>query len=84
MPLGIKKSAGLQRLMDVLHIGREELLACGDAHNDLPMMELAGLSVAMENAYDNVKAAADYITRSNNDDGVAYAIQKFVLDEQRV
>lgn len=80
MPLGIKKSAGLQMLMDILHIDRTELIACGDANNDLPMMELAGLSVAVENAYDNVKAAADFITKSNNDDGVAYAVKKFVLD----
>lgn len=80
MPLGIKKSAGLQKLMDVLGIDRSELIACGDANNDLPMMEIAGLSVAMENAYENVKQVADYVTKSNNDDGVAYAIKKFVLD----
>lgn len=80
MPLGIKKSAGLQKLMDVLGIDRSELIACGDANNDLPMMEIAGLSVAMENAYENVKQAADFVSRSNNDDGVAYAIKKFVLD----
>lgn len=82
MPLGIKKSAGLQRLMDYLNIKKEELMACGDANNDLPMMELAGFSVAVSNAYESVKSAADYITKSNNEDGVAYAVRKFFLNQQ--
>lgn len=80
MPRNIRKSTGLQKLMDHLGIEASEMMACGDAHNDLPMMEMAGLSVAMENAYDNVKAVADFITKSNNEDGVAYAVKKFVLD----
>lgn len=80
MPLGITKAAGLQKLMRCLGVDREALMACGDANNDLPMMKLAGLSVAMGNAYENVKQAAHFITKSNNDDGVAYAIEKFVLD----
>lgn len=79
MPLGINKAAGLQKLMRYLGVDREELIACGDANNDLPMMNIAGLSIAMGNAYENVKQAADFITKSNNDDGVAYAIMKFVL-----
>ena len=79
MPLGINKAAGLQKLMRHLRVDRKELIACGDANNDLPMMNIAGLSIAMGNAYENVKQAADFITKSNNDDGVAYAIQRFVL-----
>lgn len=80
MPRNIRKSTGLQRLMDHLGIQAAELMACGDAHNDLPMMEMAGLSVAMENAYENVKKAAHFITKSNNEEGVAYAVEKFVLN----
>ena len=81
MPLGIKKSAGLQRLMQVLHISPSELIAFGDANNDLPMLELAGFGVAMGNASNEVKKAADYVSKSNNEDGVAWAVQKFVLDD---
>ena len=80
MPLGINKAAGLEKLMRKLGVDRKAMMACGDANNDLPMMRLAGLSVAMGNAYENVKQAADFITKSNNDDGVAYAIERFVLD----
>lgn len=79
MPLGITKSTGLGILLRHLGVDREHLMACGDANNDLPMLKLAGLSVAMGNAYENVKQIADFITKSNNEDGVAYAIERFVL-----
>ena len=52
----------------------------GDQANDLPMIEYAGLGVAMANAVDAVKAAADYITLSNEEDGVADAIEIFVFE----
>jgi len=76
---GIEKSAALKVLVSHLDITREQLAACGDGLNDLSMLKYAGYSVAMENAYDEVKRIADYITLSNDDDGVAHFIEKFIL-----
>ena len=63
------------------HLGvkQEEVMTFGDAENDLDMIVYAGMGVAMANAFDEVKKAANYITDSNEDDGVAKAIEKFVL-----
>jgi hydroxymethylpyrimidine pyrophosphatase-like HAD family hydrolase len=55
------------------------LLGVGDAGNDIHMLEYAGLSVAMGNAFDDIKAIADYVTHSNEEDGVAHVIEKFIL-----
>jgi Cof subfamily protein (haloacid dehalogenase superfamily) len=59
---------------------KENVIAFGDSLNDLPMFEEAGISVAMENGDERIKEAADYVTASNADDGVAKAIEKFVLN----
>ena len=79
MPKGINKAAGLRMLMEKTGISREQLMACGDANNDLPMLREALLSVAVGNASDDVKRNAAFVSKSNNEDGVAYAIEKFVL-----
>ncbi|MBQ0056729.1 MAG: HAD family phosphatase [Bacteroidales bacterium] len=79
VPMGIDKAASLQRLIDMLGIKREEVMACGDGYNDLSMIEFAGLGVAMENAAPEVKEKADYVTLSNEEDGVGVAVEKFVL-----
>ncbi|MGN0706690.1 MAG: Cof-type HAD-IIB family hydrolase [Faecalibacterium sp.] len=76
---GVNKGAGLLALAQVLELPAASLMACGDGGNDIAMLRAAGLGVAMENAFPEVRAAADYITRSNNEDGVAWAIQRFVL-----
>ena len=73
------KKTALLWLMDMLGIERDELMCCGDAPNDIAMVELAGIGVAVENAWGGLKDHADYITGSNDDDGVAMAIEKFVL-----
>lgn len=80
-PLGIEKASALAELSSILGIPREHLIACGDGLNDIPMLEYAGFAVAMENAYDETKKAADYISASNEDDGVAEAVRKFILEE---
>jgi hydroxymethylpyrimidine pyrophosphatase-like HAD family hydrolase len=54
-------------------------MCCGDAPNDIGMIEYAGLGVAMGNAWGGTKEHADYVTASNDEDGVAKAIEKFVL-----
>ena len=78
LPLGIDKAKQLEFLLNHLGVKREELMVCGDGYNDLSMIEFAGLGVAMSNAQDVVKEAADYITLSNEEDGVAAAVKKFI------
>ena len=76
MAKGIDKAASLDRLAQLLGIKQEEVMAFGDGYNDLSMIEYAGLGVAMENAVDGVKERANCITKSNNDDGIAYILSQ--------
>lgn len=78
MPPHIDKAYSLSKLLDHLGITREEMICCGDGFNDLSMIKYAGLGVAMENAQQVVKESAGYITLSNDNDGVAYVIEKFM------
>lgn len=55
------------------------MIACGDGYNDLSMIQYAGLGVAMANAVPPVLEAADFVTKSNNEDGIAHVIEKFIL-----
>lgn len=79
--MGADKGSALLRLANHLGIGRTETMAFGDGENDLSMIECAGFGVAMENGEEVVKAAADYITITNNEAGVAKAIRQFVLKQ---
>ena len=65
------KAAGLDKLITHLGIRQEEVIAIGDSYNDLSMLKYAGFSIAMGNAYDEVKIACDYVTLTNEEDGVA-------------
>lgn len=76
---GVNKGTALVELGRILGIKREEIMACGDGDNDADMLREVGLGVAMENAIDTVKEAADYITVSNNEQGAAKAIERFAL-----
>ena len=76
---GTSKAESLIRLGEQLGIRREEIMACGDGMNDYEMIEKVGFGVAMENGNPKVKEIADYVTVSNEEDGVAKAIEKFVL-----
>ncbi|EOL50796.1 Cof-type HAD-IIB family hydrolase [Enterococcus caccae] len=80
MPKGITKAYGISLLARDLGIKQEEIMTIGDEENDLPMIEYAGLGVAMENAVPRVKDLADVITDTNDNDGVAQAVEKFVLE----
>ena len=75
----VNKGTGLELLAKHLGIKQEEVMAFGDAGNDLDMIVYAGMGGAMENGLEEVKKAANYITDSNENDGVAKAIEKFVL-----
>ena len=79
VPKGIDKARSLSVLLEELELKREELMAAGDGFNDLSMVRFAGMGVAMANAQDVVKENADFITLSNDEDGVAYAVEKFIL-----
>lgn len=79
VPLGVDKATCLKYLIDKIGIKREEVMAIGDGYNDVSMIDFAGLGVAMANAKSQVLQSADYITRSNEEDGVAHAIKKFIL-----
>jgi len=79
MPKGIDKASVLKRFISFLGIGRDEVICCGDGYNDLTMIEFAGLGVAMANAREEVLAAADYVTVSNDEDGIVKVIEKFIL-----
>lgn len=74
------KGTGIDLLAKKLGIKREEVICVGDADNDRHMIEYAGLGVAMGNATDSIKEIADYVTYSNNEDGVAHVIDKFILN----
>lgn len=82
VPPGIDKAACLDALMKRLGHTREQLMACGDGYNDLSMIRYAGLGVAMANACDAVLQAAGHVTLSNDEDGVAAAVERFILQEK--
>jgi len=77
---GATKGDGIRCLAEHLGLNPEETMGFGDGENDITMMQLAGIGVAMGNGEDSVKAAADYVTDINDADGVALAIEKFVLN----
>ena len=76
---GVNKGTALVELGRMLGIDREEIMACGDGDNDADMLREVGFGVAMENAIDKVKEAADYITVTNDEQGAAKAIERFAL-----
>lgn len=82
MPLGVEKSASLSLLLKVMGLFPKDLMACGDGWNDLPMIQFAGLGVAMANAVPQVRAAADFVTKDKDHDGVGLAVEKFILGRE--
>lgn len=76
---GVTKGKSLRILAEILGIDMNETMACGDSENDIDIMKTAAVGVAMANASEETKAAADYITLSNEEDGVAHVIYELVL-----
>ena len=74
-----EKGAALAEVGKILGIDRNEMIAVGDGYNDISMLKFAGLGVAMENAPNDIKAVCDHVTLSNNSDGVAAVIERFIL-----
>lgn len=79
VPKGIDKARSLARLLARLNRSAADLIAFGDGYNDLSMLRYAGMGVAMANAAPEVRAEADFVTASNEEDGVALGIERFVL-----
>ena len=80
---GIDKGEGLRFLLDHLGLDTAEAMAIGDGGSDLPMLRAAGIGVAMGNSIQSVKDGADWVTASNDENGVALAIEKYILGLER-
>lgn len=80
MPQNIDKAYSLQKLLSSIGISADHMICCGDGYNDMTMIEYAGLGVAMENAQPLLREKADFITKSNDDDGILYVIDQFMRD----
>ncbi|MCJ8342265.1 MAG: Cof-type HAD-IIB family hydrolase [Cetobacterium sp.] len=76
---GIDKGNTLKKLADKMNISTEEIIAVGDSYNDESMLRTAGLAVAVENAKPEIKEIADFITTSNDNNGMGNLIKKFIL-----
>ena len=76
IPAAINKGVGLRAACDAIGIGVEEAIAFGDSENDIEMLRVAGMGVAMGNADEAVRAAADMTTLSNNENGIAAALSR--------
>lgn len=74
------KQYGIYEVAKVLGIDPSEIIGIGDGGNDMPLLMACGLKVAMGNANDNLKAIADYIAPTVDEDGVAHVIEKFILN----
>ena len=79
VPKGIDKARSLEVLLKEIGMTKEEMMAVGDGFNDLSMIRYAGMGVAMANAQTVVRDSADFITLSNDEDGVAHVVEKFIL-----
>ena len=76
---GVNKGSGLKFLAERIGVAMDETMACGDSQNDYSMLAAAKVAVAMGNATEQIKGIADFITLSNEESGVGYAIEKFVF-----
>eukprot|EP01023_Acetabularia_acetabulum_P053573 TRINITY_DN5999_c1_g1_i1.p2 TRINITY_DN5999_c1_g1~~TRINITY_DN5999_c1_g1_i1.p2 ORF type:complete len:308 (-),score=55.20 TRINITY_DN5999_c1_g1_i1:924-1847(-) len=82
LPWGASKGAGVQILLDHMKVDAKDVLAIGDGENDVEMLQMVGLGVAMDNASPKLKHVAQHIVLSNHHDGLAHALDKFVLEPQ--
>ncbi len=79
MSEGIAKGNCLKILLDYLKIDKDEVIACGDGYNDINLIEAVGFGVAMANGCQPIKEKAQYITLSNDEEGITHVIEKFFL-----
>ena len=81
-PIGVNKARGIEELAGHFGISLSQVMTLGDEENDIPMLKAAGYGVAMKNGSEDAKAAARFITDSNNDGGWAKAVRKYALGEE--
>lgn len=79
MPQGVDKASSLDKMLDALDVERRNTICCGDGYNDISMIRYAGLGVAMGNARQAVRDAADYITGTNDEDGLVEVMDKYII-----
>ena len=79
MPMGLSKGNSLLEISKLYDIDQADIIAFGDEMNDFTMIEVAGVGVAMANAVDEIKEIADYVTLSNDEDGIGDYLEKYVL-----
>lgn len=82
LPKFVDKAVAVDKLMKFLDISKDKVICVGDSFNDLPMLRYAGKGVAMGNAQEEVKEAADYVTASNDEDGIVEVIRKFMTPQK--
>ena len=82
MPKNIDKAQSLDRMMSTVGLTKDNCICCGDGFNDMTMIRYAGVGVAMENAQPAIKEAADFVTDSNDNDGIVKVIDTFILPEE--
>ena len=83
MPKDVNKATSLDHMLEGMGLTRENAICCGDGYNDISMIEYAGTGVAMGNAQPAVKDAADYITGTNDEDGLVEVIDKFIMNPEQ-
>lgn len=79
MPKGISKGSSLVEIADYYKLSHDDIICFGDEENDHSMFEVAGTGVAMANASDRIKKLSDYVTKSNDEDGIGFYLENFVL-----
>ena len=84
LPKNIDKAFTLNILLEHIGASADQMICCGDGYNDISMIQMAGLGVAMENAPQEIKDAADFVTKSNDDDGILHVINLFMREEKDV
>ena len=83
-PLGINKAAGIEFVCKQIGIEMNEVMAIGDALNDVKLIKKAKLGIAMGNAQPSVREIADFVTKDHNNDGVAFALNKYILHDNKL
>lgn len=81
LPKGIYKSESLKMILKSLNLNRNDLISFGDGNNDIAMLDASGIAIVMDNASDNVKKHASYITHSCDEDGISFALDKIMSGE---
>ena len=78
MPKGVNKGVALERLSECLGLAPRDLIAIGDNYNDVSMLRFAGTSIAMGNAPEDIQRMTTLVTKTNDEDGVAYALEHLI------